>query len=84
MGNMDAVIQNFVNGALIVSVIALIIFLVLREVICWYWKINRSIALLTEIRDLLTAKSSSQTAGVVAVQQSPTPGVGSPTNPGGA
>ena len=33
--------------------IFLIVFIVCREVMCWYWKINKSIALLTEIRDLL-------------------------------
>jgi len=41
-------------GTIAVSlVILLIVFLVCREIVCWYWKINRSIALLTEIRDLL-------------------------------
>jgi hypothetical protein len=31
----------------------LVLFLVFREVVCWYWKINVRIELLTEIRDLL-------------------------------
>jgi hypothetical protein len=31
----------------------LVMFLVFREVVCWYWKINLRIELLTEIRDLL-------------------------------
>ena len=30
-----------------------VLFLVFREVVCWYWKINVRIELLTEIRDLL-------------------------------
>lgn len=30
-----------------------ILSLVFREIVCWYWKINRCVALLTEIRDLL-------------------------------
>ncbi|MCB2106460.1 MAG: hypothetical protein KDE14_02110 [Rhodobacteraceae bacterium] len=29
------------------------IFLILREFICWYWKQNRIVALLEEIRDRL-------------------------------
>lgn len=34
-------------------VVLIVIFLVFREIFCWYWKINKSVALLTEIRDLL-------------------------------
>ncbi len=30
-----------------------LLLLLLREVTCWYFKINRNLALLTEIRDLL-------------------------------
>ena len=43
-------------------VIALLILgligLILRELICWYWKINEQLALLTEIRDLLKRQDS--------------------------
>ncbi len=35
--------------------IVAVIFLILREFFCWYWKINIKIALLSEIRDLLKA-----------------------------
>lgn len=52
--------------------IVIIIFLVGREVLCWYWKINRSIALLTEIRDLLAAKGDAQGAMAPVAQQSQT------------
>lgn len=38
---------------LISLVILLLLFLICREVVCWYWKINARIELLTEIRDLL-------------------------------
>jgi len=34
--------------------ILVIIFLVLREVLCWYWKINERLAILEEVRDLLS------------------------------
>lgn len=45
---------------LVVLIVLAVIFLVLRELVCWYWKINEHIALLTEIRDLL-AKGQSPT-----------------------
>lgn len=35
--------------------LAVIIVLVLREVFCWYWKINTAVGLLTEIRDGISA-----------------------------
>lgn len=64
--------NNFAStwiGMLFISgVIAIIIFLVFREVFCWYWKINQNIALLTEIRDLLAAKGNLQGGGAVAPQ----------------
>ena len=50
------------GSLLVVAVVLVVIFLVFREVICWYWKINRSVALLTEIRDLLAAKGVSDTS----------------------
>jgi len=34
-----------------------LIFLIFREIICWYWKINQQVALLTEIRDFLSDMS---------------------------
>ncbi|MCF8094438.1 MAG: hypothetical protein K9J79_03665 [Desulfobacteraceae bacterium] len=45
--------ENQIIG--IVIVIAVLLFI--REIICWYWKINHGIALLTEIRDLLKTGS---------------------------
>ena len=38
---------------IIILVIALIVFLVLREFWCWYWKINKVIAILQEQNSLL-------------------------------
>lgn len=37
------------TGLLIFVVILLVLFLVLREVVCWYWKINRIVNLLERI-----------------------------------
>jgi hypothetical protein len=34
----------------------LIVFVVLREVMCWYWKINQIVDKLTEISNTLKAK----------------------------
>ena len=56
---MDNFLSNIDSGLIILAVIV-VIFLVLREMICWYWKINQNVALLTEIRDLLVAKGISQ------------------------
>ncbi len=38
---------------LIYLFVGFLVFLLARELACWYWKINQSISLLTEIRDLL-------------------------------
>ena len=45
------------TGVLIGLVIALIIFIVCRELTCWYFKINKTVELLEEIRDLLKDKA---------------------------
>ena len=34
-------------------VVLIIIFLICREVICWYWKINESVELLKDIKSEL-------------------------------
>ena len=48
-----------ITGTLMITlVILVVIFLIFREVVCWYWKINQSLGLLTEIRDLLAAAKS--------------------------
>lgn len=36
-----------------ILVIAIVLFLIFREIVCWYWKINQFVKLLEEIRDLL-------------------------------
>jgi hypothetical protein len=41
----------------IMALAALIVFLIARELVCWYWKINETVRLLTEIRDLLKGKN---------------------------
>lgn len=38
--------------------VTFIVFLIGREVVCWYWKINKHIELLEEIRDLLKGQNN--------------------------
>jgi len=47
------------GSSIAVLLVVLALFLICREIVCWYWKINRGIALLTEIRDLLAANGPS-------------------------
>lgn len=47
---------------LISLVIFVIIFLVCREIFCWYWKINQRVELLKEIKALLAQQTRSQFA----------------------
>lgn len=35
----------------VVIVILIIFFLIIREIVTWYWKINKMVSLLEEIRD---------------------------------
>lgn len=44
--------MNYGNSpgmAVLAIIIAVVIFLVLREIFCWYWKINRLVELLESI-----------------------------------
>lgn len=51
------------TGLLVPIVVAIIVFLICREIFCWYWKINATLAVLTEIRDLL--KNSNLSSGQI-------------------
>lgn len=81
--------NDIADGMLVYIVVAIvvtiIVFLIFREIICWYWKINRNVellteirgetnrnvALLTEIRDLLAVKENSQDGVAPVAQQNP-------------
>lgn len=43
---------------LLVIIVIVIIFLIFREIVLWYWKINEGISLLREIRDILQNSTS--------------------------
>ena len=45
----------------IALVVVAVVFLVLREFMCWYWKINQAVALLEEIKGLLAQKTAAPT-----------------------
>ena len=66
---------SFAGTLLITLVIIAVIFLILREAVCWYWKINQGLTILTEIRDLL----ASQRVGMRSAQE-----VAFATSPGAA
>lgn len=52
------------GGLFIFLVIIIVIFLICREIVCWYWKINETLSVLKEIRDLLKHSSlASNTEG---------------------
>jgi hypothetical protein len=45
------------TSMLVSLLILLVVFLIFREVVCWYWKMNETVSLLKEIRDLLKTNS---------------------------
>jgi len=48
--------SNSLTQSLIVLVVLIAIFLIFRELVCWYWKINERLNCLKDIRDLLQKK----------------------------
>ena len=50
------------TSALTVIAVLFVIFLVGREIICWYWKINRSVELMEEILQELKKLNGSTSA----------------------
>ena len=56
---------SVIGTLLVVVVILFVIFLVIREVMCWYWKINRIVVLLESIDKKLFANSTSSANSIV-------------------
>lgn len=46
-------------------IIILVVFIICREIVCWYWKINEALSVLKEIRDLLRKTSSSSSNTII-------------------
>lgn len=42
-----------VGGTLIVIVVVIVVTLICREIVCWYWKINKAVELLASIDNKL-------------------------------
>ena len=38
---------------IIAIAVVVVVFVVFRELVCWYWKINAGLEVLTEIRDIM-------------------------------
>jgi hypothetical protein len=54
----------FSQASLLIYIpLGIVVFIVLREVLAWYWKINEVIFLLEEISSKLGPKSQSHDAG---------------------
>jgi hypothetical protein len=49
-------VSNPLVAAAVALAILVVIFLVFREVVCWYWKINRMVALLESIDATLRSR----------------------------
>lgn len=47
-------------GVLLTLVVIVVILLIFREIICWYWKMNEVVSLLTDIRELLRTTQKSE------------------------
>ena len=46
---MDSLVTVLLFAGLVAGVVLLVVFLIFREVVMWYWKINEEVALLKEI-----------------------------------
>lgn len=55
---------------LVVAIVLFVIFLLLRELNCWYWKINKGIELLEEIKGLLINNQSNPSQSAPAISGS--------------
>ena len=56
VGNAEARYRNdsdMIGQLLIALVVVVAVFLICRELLCWYWKINERLTCLKDIRDLL-------------------------------
>jgi len=45
--------ESIMEQIFLACVVLFVVFIVLGEVNCWYWKINEGVAVLKEIRELL-------------------------------
>jgi len=67
-----AMVAAYFAGSLLVTIL---IFLMFREILCWYWKINEGLGLLRAIRDELETlnRAPTRTAAAPAPGDTPEP-----------
>lgn len=53
--------MNIGSYVLLYLVVAFVIFLICRELMCWYFKVNETLGVLKEIRDHLTKVATKET-----------------------
>ena len=51
--------DDFIGAMLLTVFVSLIVFLILRELMCWYWKINKIVSLLEGIQASLCSQNRS-------------------------
>jgi hypothetical protein len=56
LSQLGGYVGDFTAAIIAISVL-FVLFLIGRELVCWYFKINKTVELLEEIRDLLKSKS---------------------------
>lgn len=67
---------NFFFGLMLTLVVIMIIFLICREIVCWYFKINERLAVLQEIRDLLEFQKNAAKLHLDTDRQGEQPAIG--------
>ncbi len=50
--------MNDLAGVLIGLAVIFVVFLICRELVCWYWKVNRQVELLEKIHEQLKTNKS--------------------------
>jgi hypothetical protein len=56
--------DNTIVGYIVISaVVSVILFLIFREVVCWYYKINRMVSLMEDVKSSLLSISQSLSRG---------------------
>jgi len=63
--------ETILYALLLGGMIICAIFFICRELVCWYWKMNETVTLLSEIRDLL--KQNLQTTSTIKPKALPDP-----------
>jgi predicted RNA-binding Zn-ribbon protein involved in translation (DUF1610 family) len=64
----DSVLNQYGQVLLVGIAIIVVVALIVRELVCWYWKQNKIVALLTEVRDLLASGMSREAISEDAIR----------------